>query len=491
MISIVAHGIMGTAYRQDVVVDEGVTENGSLQVLHDIRRQLSTQYGDDTPMMGWALQPAPVGMWLSHIERAFDANYAPGYVMVSFLIPQGKRFRPKAAQTIEHALVVNHAKFMQQSVVLHRPDWSFLHLLGRELEGLLEDATVVVSGDWKEGNGAACFSGDISSLLTYSWDSRFQQYEVIYCGNRILSADKEFPLLDVIVQTHEDNGICGGSAIISHDGAEINQMNDESENDNTEDETIQIDELEELCEDSVTGIMDKEEDVDRREDDTEVQPFQKTIAGSAGSSYKQDYSASKPHSDKTQQDRKSSGKDQRRINDFAGNVLVVLGIVVVLFLMYKVLYKIPESTRQTGYFEDSDIDEIKDSIAIEENVPVVEVAEEAKKEMPRKEIVKDSKEPVVRNEASTPEVSKINISSANKLFLCLTWDNVKDNGKLFYEKYEVTEPSLKKRVDNIIHQANKMGKARYLKGYLDSSHDSNQHDRLYNLEKYIWKYSPM
>lgn len=199
MISIVSHGIMGTAYRQDVVVDEGIIENGSLQVLHDIRRHLSTQYGDDTPMTGWALQPAPAGMWLSHIERAFDSNYAPGYVMVSFLIPQGRRLLPKAMQSIEHCLVVNHAKFMQQSVVLHRPDWGFLHLLGQELNGMFDESVVgeeIHHVEYGTTNEIAYYSGEITTMLYNMWDYKFRRFGIIFCGKGLLSESRKVVSID-------------------------------------------------------------------------------------------------------------------------------------------------------------------------------------------------------------------------------------------------------------------------------------------------------
>ena len=196
MLSIVAHGIMGTAYRQDVVVDRGAQENGCLQVLHDIRCQLSTQYGDDTPMTGWAMQPAPTGIWLSRIERAFDVNYAPAYIMVSFLIPQGKLVKLESLQCIEHSLVVSHMKYMQQSVVLHKPDWSFLHLLGSKLEGMLEDSTDTTPYQWKTSECCAYWPGDMPSMLSNMWNVQLCQFNIVYCGNRILSVDKNFVVVD-------------------------------------------------------------------------------------------------------------------------------------------------------------------------------------------------------------------------------------------------------------------------------------------------------
>ncbi len=199
MIPIVAHGIMGTAYRQDVVVEyEGLAANNQ-RYLKDIRRQLSSQYGDDTPMTGWALQPASDGMWLSRIERAFDANYTPAYVMVSFLIPHGKKAPSEALRRIEHCLLVNHPKFMQQSVVLYKPDWGFLQSLGSELYGLLTDAPIQPSYH-TNGNSAesAYCSLDMPTMLDNIWNECFSPFDIVFCGNRILSANKDFTAIDDI-----------------------------------------------------------------------------------------------------------------------------------------------------------------------------------------------------------------------------------------------------------------------------------------------------
>lgn len=475
MISIVAHGIMGTSYRQDIVVDEGVTENGSILVLNDIRRQLSSLYGDDTPMTGWALQPASCGIWMSRIERAFDSNYIPAYVMVSFLIPLGKHLPSTATQIIEHSLVVNHSKFMQQSVVLHKPDWGFLHVLGRELEGMLDDATPVIPYEWKEGNGAACFTGDVSSMLANLWDSRFLQYKIIYCGNRILSADKEFPSLDDNVHTDEGSGFCGDSKTFSQDSSEENLTNNELEFDNIEDVTLIENEIdEEVVEDSASDSMDIGYDADSNNRDVGTQSFQETTTDNAISSYKQNHNSSEQLLSNAQKNVKKSGRNQKRSNDLINNISIIVGIVAVFFLIYIVIAKTQNPQDGTDYWENTDTVEVIDCIDVEENASIVECTEKK---------VEDITGDVLKHDIPTPEeVHKINISSANKLFLCLTWDNVKDNGRSFYAKYEVTESSLIIRADNIIKQANKIGKDRYVKGYLNSENES---DRLHDLENYI------
>lgn len=196
MISIVAHGIMGTAYRQDVVVNEGVRNDGSLKSLHDIRHLLSKQYGDETPMTGWAFQPATTGMWLSHIERAFDTNYMPAYIMVSFLIPFGIRLRAEALPVIEHSLIANYNKYMRQSVVLFDADWSFLTKLSQQLETFQEHGVPETSMIHQDKHIDAYWSGDISTMLANMWNPILMEYDIVFCGNRILAQGKSFVSID-------------------------------------------------------------------------------------------------------------------------------------------------------------------------------------------------------------------------------------------------------------------------------------------------------
>lgn len=185
--SIVAHGIFGTTYRKDVVVDQG----GSTDTLRDIRRLLSQQYGDATPNTGWAMQPDPDGMWLSHIERAFDANYVPAYVMVSFFIPYGRTIRTGALQLIERVLEENHSKYIRQGVVQHDAQWTFLKR--PELE-FLEDTIIDPVAPAAKAIPAttAYWPGDITSMVDRMWDDRFRQFGIIFCGDSILSKDKGY-----------------------------------------------------------------------------------------------------------------------------------------------------------------------------------------------------------------------------------------------------------------------------------------------------------
>lgn len=193
MIQIVAHGILGTSYRQVVVVGDGLQESEDLQVLHDIGNLLSKQYGDNTPMTGWSIQPAPSGMWLNRLERAFDINYSPAYVIVSFLIPRGKTLRQEAIQRIERSLLLNHSKYMQQSVIQYGADWSFLQKLGNVLDGMLDNYSNAVEIAYDaSSNIIAYWTGDIRSMLLNIWDGLFFQYKIVFTGNRILAQGKDF-----------------------------------------------------------------------------------------------------------------------------------------------------------------------------------------------------------------------------------------------------------------------------------------------------------
>lgn len=203
MIPIVVHGIMGNTYRQEVVVDAEVKGNGSLGILRDIRRQLSIQYGDDTPMTGWALQPAPAGMWLSRIERAFDANYMPAYIAVSFLIQHGRQPKSEAMlKLITDTLRANHSSYVHQSVIQSMVDWSFLVDLGADLEAYLEWTEDPTSAIQHTLNYGVVFTEeDISTLLCHIWDSRIIQCRIVYSGKSILTTDKEFVALEDIPLT--------------------------------------------------------------------------------------------------------------------------------------------------------------------------------------------------------------------------------------------------------------------------------------------------
>ena len=223
MISIVAHGIFGTSYRQDAFVEEGVRDNGNLRVLHDIRRLLSTQYDDGTPLGGWAIQPAPTGMWLNRIERAFDSDYVSAYVMFSFFIPRGKILNPDSLQRIERRLVENREKFVRQGIILYDPDWNFLLDLSRELEDdMKDDCSVNPTRSYRPSKRGAFCDDDVPSIMINLWDERFSQFGIVFCGNRILAQGADItPIGDassikVEVPTTEMSADGGSSKKISN-----------------------------------------------------------------------------------------------------------------------------------------------------------------------------------------------------------------------------------------------------------------------------------
>ena len=199
MISIVAHGILGSGYRQEIVVDGGVRDGRSTEVLYDIRRILSVQYGDDTPLTGWAMQPAPNGMWVSRIERAFDANYTPAFVAISILIPYGMQpISDALLRLLSTSLIKNHSKYIQQNVIQSNVDWSFLKDMETHLESHLKHSTNVKYIAPVQKYEVAYSKDDISATLLHLWDSRIAQCHILFFDKRIISEDKEAILIDDI-----------------------------------------------------------------------------------------------------------------------------------------------------------------------------------------------------------------------------------------------------------------------------------------------------
>lgn len=518
MIPIVAYGIMGTAYRQELVVDEGAREDGSLRVLRDIRRQLSIQYGDDTPMKGWALLPAPTGIWLSYIERAFDANYAPAYIAISFLIPQGKQLWTGVLQHIEHNMTKNQSKFMQQSVVLHDADWSFLHLLGREVEGMLENAN---SGNqsYRVSGKNAFWSGDLSSMLQNMWNERLWQFDIVFCGNEMLSTNKEFVKIE-------------GDDIVTESPVEHQKSAEDVEIQNPGDEEVD----EEQYEDDVyvEGEEENQEEFEDRRHD-EVRTEEDTLL-------RNNYPA-----DNEKRERIVSKKPSNNIFSFEGRTSrLAYGITMVLYAYYCsvpfltgddapdyivlawVLFLVPvlwlllaqgaKRCHDMGHngwwqlipfygfwmlFKNGELGENKYGPNPKEangrgnkgslrgvvvilgilamvilailfvnnykNNSNAQIATEVVEEPVLEEAIVDVE--LIEEEA---EDNRIMISAKNKLFLCLTWNNVKDNGKKFDEMYCVTDEALKARTSTIISKANRVGKSKYEKVYKssDGSFDS-------------------
>ena len=207
MVLIVAHGIMGTDYRQDIVVDGGAQGNGDMKVLHDLRSHLSTQYGDGTPITGWALSPAPSGMWLNRVERAFDVNYTPAYLMVSVLIPRGHQLKDDTVlNKISRAMILNHSKFINQNVIQYECDWGFLNPLSQDLEGCLVpfDAAVSNYADPTDGE-VAYYDGDLFKMMREMWSGKFTRFGTVFCGKGLLATDREYPDIKVGLESELQN----------------------------------------------------------------------------------------------------------------------------------------------------------------------------------------------------------------------------------------------------------------------------------------------
>lgn len=208
MVSIVTHGIFDTSYRQNIVVDNGGSANGDTKVFHDLRNYLSVRYGDGTPTTGWALSPSPSGMWLSRVERAFDANYAPAYLMVSFLIPRSQRLKDETVLSrISRTMILNHSRFISQNVIQNDCDWSFLVPLSQELEGYLLPAEGYVA-DYigTPAEEVAYYQGNLSEMMREMWSGKFARYGTVFCGKGLLDSSKYYPVVEegVLVETHQE-----------------------------------------------------------------------------------------------------------------------------------------------------------------------------------------------------------------------------------------------------------------------------------------------
>lgn len=444
MISIVAHGIMGTAYRQVVVTDAGLEGDDNLHVLRDIRRQLSYEYEESTLMAGWAMQSAPAGIWVSIIERAFDANYSPAYVMVSFLIPKGKRLLLAALQRIEHSLIVNNAKYMNQSVLLYKPDWSFLSPLGDDIEGLMENVIVKESNGMEKKGDFAYWPGDMPSMLENMWDARFRMFELVFCGNKLLQADKEYVSIEEVVAVEVGASNQETASVpLQEVGLEPLQMPDAD----VQNFIVPLDPCVEAAEDL------EKETIPYIKEDNEIDS----------------------NSEKTLNEEK-----KRKNNDFARNVLIILGVFLMVFLLIKYLDTDDDTcTEYENITTDCNSTKVKNDVSQSDEVIMTTNTNETKKE------VSDSKKDDHVMESDDVD-SKINITSSEKIFLCLTWDNVMDNGKLLYEKYYIADNDLKIRVDRIIQQSNKLGKTTYEICYYRSKEEK---DCLSELENELQKWN--
>lgn len=87
---------------------------------------------------------------------------------------------------------------------------------------------------------------------------------------------------------------------------------------------------------------------------------------------------------------------------------------------------------------------------------------------------------------TTTSTTKTKIQSQKKAFENLTWDNVKDGGKAFYEKF-ILDGALATRVKNIIINANSIGETNYKNAYKNANNTpcENEGEKLTELEKNI------
>lgn len=323
MIPIVVHGILGTSYQQEIIVADGLQGSNDLLALRDINRQLSKQYGDDTPMTGWAIQPTRSGMWLSRIERAFDINYAPAYIMVSVLIHRGETLKENALQRIEHNLLINHSKYMQQSVIQYNVDWSFLHKLGRELEGMLENSYSRVNDNQSHTpQDIAYWPGDMSSMLHNIWDVRFQLFNIIYCGKRIIAKDQKIVSIDDIPQftSNDTIDISSSNPVRESDSESIR-----TENNDCQKETKKYDQKE------ISNLIIEDETILETSNDTDVSNTKPLTRD--GESIENECNDVVKQKKKTNEKIKTNYKRKSGKNDTLQNTVIVFLIFAVIALM--------------------------------------------------------------------------------------------------------------------------------------------------------------
>lgn len=428
MISIVVHGILGTTYCREMVATDDATD-ADIVLLQDIRRYLSIQYGDSTPINGWAMHPAPSGMWLSRIERAFDINYQPAYVMVSFLIPQGFRMSDESISHINRCMILNHSKYMQQSVIQVKADWGFLHKLKRELESMLIGPSDPVAPAHPAPSGSAAYwPGDIQSMLANMWDQRLRMFNIVFCENRILSGKNDvISVDDVVIDPKVDQR--EQAVDLQAEPPEI--IGPHPDVDTTEDEGTTYENEDAKSNDFV--------DEPQMPADAEVKIQEQEMSHT-----------SEKETQQQQHPNAGQGKNRNLIN----NLLVFLAVVAVLFLVF--LFENRE------HFQSQEIDTIN-------YYDYAVVTEEAIEEQCVETI-------------SASYDNRINISTTDKLFLCLSWENVKNDGELFDEKYSIQDESLRQRADTIIVYANKIGQKAYSNGYGKASSKS---DSFLYLENYV------
>ena len=479
MIAIVAHGIFGTSYRQDIVTGRDLLAPEDLRVLHDIRQDLSPNYNDGSPMTDWAVQPALSGRWFSRIERAFDNDFTPAFMEVSFLIPHGYCIKKEAARRIERCLVKNHAWYIHQKVIQYKTDWGFLTSLGQELESLLEPTGEVETACAPISSVMpACYPNTIDSLLGDFWNEKFSHFSIVYRGNGLLASDKGFPTTDDSVPLKKDPPITQPSAGIATSAG------------TTSVGSVSAD---------TAGVATKIPSTSDTNQD-KVPPL-KGFYGVNGDITKPPY---KYNGSKRTSKKKSSKKGRNMAIGLLSGVALIIILAALVFSSSKSGTGEGFSHNDTVFVTTPVVDNLEIVMQDTVNAPdssIDSVVHRPEPE-PKQNHGKDnspvyhgrqggqgmggqSDNQTVPTQSKTQNniPDKVVIATASQLFRCLTWENVKNNGRLFFEKYDVSSPHLKGRANNIIHLAMRHPRSTYMKAYDCAMRSHHPQDRLSVLEE--------
>lgn len=442
MITIIVHGILSSSYQQKIVIDKDCLADNNIRSLKNVRNHLSYQYGDSTPLTGWAMQTAPDGIWLSRIERSFDTNYVPAYIMVSFLIPKGMRLTYDAILHIDRCLLMNHDKYIIHNIIVPDANWSFLVPLGGELENFGNyDHDNIVYNSKNTPIGCAYWPGNLISMLDNMWDSRFALFEIVYCDKRILSTSNKFvsindiPVIDTPTSEKPENNT--DEHIVNNDGYRKNN-------------------------DDETDTYATYDSKDNSEEET----------------------ANNSHYQQTTQNVLSQNNSHKKKHHKKLKSLLLLTGILMGFALLGVITAIYINKADNSSTNNNTSSTSKTNTP---NIPIPEsyattVSNSEKNDYSSLEqedndtftLTESSCEPTIsiptpNNKASNKTV----IYSTESLLRILTWENVKDNGKLFYNQYCVSDDNLKKDADQIIKNANILGKSCYCAGYFKSKTKTN------------------
>lgn len=454
MVSIVVHGYFDQSYCQKVVVRGDTQDPDNMQVLCDIRRYLSSQYDEGTPLVGWALQPAPSGMWLGYIEQAFNKAYAPAYLMVSFFVPRGKMLRKEALQRIEKALRQNRMWYIRNNVIQSDANWDFLGRIGMELNGLLQDFQEECPvQEALLGKSVAYCPDSIADMLENMWNPKFAYFRVIFSGKQILDNFMDIPS----VGSSREMTVPPKEKYVSENQEVV-----------------------------------REKQVGNNPD----LPRKKKHKSEA-------HKVRKPH-----KSWYSRTKKNLRLLVFIGSGLILLALVT-LFLLRRCsnnnqsqIDSLAIRTTNSTTFADS-LQRAKEQ-GKGEKQEGGKYLENSPKQTPQTE--EDHNETKSKNDSKSKRVventngssdseskeslydyKKIRIMNPSRLFAALIWDNVKDNGKKFFENYEIPNRHLEMRARNIIEKANRMGRNKFECAKKEAYIVDDEYDILCSLEMILSK----